>query len=308
MPTRLQWEDIEAAVHDEWGRGFQDADWGGPAGQPDTGEQEGFRRYARSSVPPGGLIAEGRRLVELDALPVLPSIHAPTLVVGFENGTGMIDPSISSLLADRIPTASLVTIGSEADAADLAWWHWYGRGDAILRAIGTLLDEVRRHDRVFDRVLATVLFTDIVDSTKHGASLGDREWKDLLEQHHKIVREHLVAFRGIEVDTAGDGFFATFDGPARAAECARAIVAAVRPLGIEIRAGLHTGEVETIAGKTGGLAVVIGSRISSVAGPSEVLVSSTVKDLVTGSGLAFDDAGEHELKGVPGRWKLYQLA
>ncbi len=219
----------------------------------------------------------------------------------------MLDPSVSRLLADRIPRARLAQIGDEDDPADTGWWHWYGRGDAILREIGTLLDDVRRHDRVFDRVLATVLFTDIANSTDHAASLGDAAWKDLIERHHAVVREHLAAFRGVEVDTAGDGFYATFDGPARAAMCATAIVEAVRPLGIEVRAGLHTGEVETIAGKAGGLAVVIGSRVGAAAAPSEVLASQTVRDLTAGSGLVFEDAGEHELKGVPDRWRLYRV-
>jgi class 3 adenylate cyclase len=161
---------------------------------------------------------------------------------------------------------------------------------------------------VFDRALATVLFTDIVGSTDRASSLGDRGWKDLVERHHRLVREHLAAFRGSEVDTAGDGFFATFDGPARAVSCATGIVEEVRPLGIEVRAGVHTGEVETIAGKVGGLAVVIGARLCATAGASEVLVSQTVKDLVAGSGLAFEDAGEHELKGVPDTWRLYRVA
>jgi class 3 adenylate cyclase/pimeloyl-ACP methyl ester carboxylesterase len=157
-----------------------------------------------------------------------------------------------------------------------------------------------------DSVLTTVLFTDIVGSTQHAAELGDRAWRDLIERHHKIVRDLLARSRGIEMDTAGDGFFATFDGPARAVGCALAAVEAVRSLGIEIRAGVHTGEVERIDGKAGGIAVVIGARISASAGASEVLVSSTVKELVAGSGLVFADAGEHELKGVPDRWHIYR--
>jgi class 3 adenylate cyclase len=160
---------------------------------------------------------------------------------------------------------------------------------------------------VFDRVLATVLFTDIVDSTERAAALGDRGWKDVVERHHALVREHLAAFRGSEVDTAGDGFYATFDGPARAATCATSIVTAVRGLGIEVRAGLHTGEVTTVAGKSGGIAVVIGSRVAAIARPSEVLATQTVRDLTAGSGLTFEDAGEHELKGVPDRWRLYRV-
>jgi class 3 adenylate cyclase len=151
------------------------------------------------------------------------------------------------------------------------------------------------------------LFTDIVGSTERAAELGDRGWKQLLEEHHRRVRGQLARFRGVEVDTAGDGFFATFDGPARAVRCARSLIDAVAALDVEVRAGVHTGEVETIDGKVGGMAVVIGARVGALAGPSEVLVSQTVRDLVAGSGLAFEDAGEHELKGVPERWRLYRV-
>jgi class 3 adenylate cyclase len=157
-----------------------------------------------------------------------------------------------------------------------------------------------------DRVLATVMFTDIVDSTRRAAELGDRAWRELVERHHRIVRDLLSRSRGTEMDTAGDGFFATFDGPARAVRCGLAAVEQVRPLGIEIRAGVHTGEVETIDGKAGGIAVIIGARIASSAGASEVLVSSTVKDLTAGSGLEFAEAGERELKGVPDPWRVYR--
>jgi class 3 adenylate cyclase len=157
-----------------------------------------------------------------------------------------------------------------------------------------------------ESVLTTLLFTDIVGSSRLATEVGDRAWRDLLARHHASVRRELAHFRGQERDTAGDGFFATFDGPARAVRCAQAIAEAVEDLGIEVRAGVHTGEIQTVNGKVGGIAVSIGARISSKAGPSEVLVSSTVKDLVSGSGLAFDDAGEHELKGVPGSWHLYR--
>jgi class 3 adenylate cyclase len=152
-----------------------------------------------------------------------------------------------------------------------------------------------------------VLFTDVVGSTARAAELGDVRWMDLLEEHHHRVRAELEFHSGVEVDTAGDGFLATFDGPARGVRCAQAIAAAVSPLGIEIRAGLHTGEIERTGDKVGGIAVHIGARIGALAGPSEVLVSSTVKDLVAGSGLLFEDRGEHELKGVPDRWRLYRV-
>jgi len=160
---------------------------------------------------------------------------------------------------------------------------------------------------VLDRVLATVLFTDIVDSTQKASALGDHEWNALLERHHRTVRSFLVRYRGREVDTAGDGFFATFDGPARGVRCAQQIVEAVRPLNLQIRAGVHTGEVERIGDKVSGLAVNIGARVGALAVPSEVLASQTVKDLVVGSGISFTDAGEHALKGVPDRWRLYRV-
>lgn len=307
MPTPREWREIDEALHDHWGRDFEDEAWGGPPKPRDPRERDWFNRFSRASVAPGALIAEGRRLVALDARPVLPSIHAPTLVIGFERGAGVLDPLIARRLADRIPRARLALTGDEDDPTDTGWWHWYGRADAILREIGGLLEDVRRQDVMFDRVLGTVLFTDIVGSTERAAALGDRTWKALLERHHRVVRDHLAAFRGTEVDTAGDGFFATFDGPARAVRCAQAIVDAVRSLGMEIRAGVHTGELETIDGKVGGMAVVIGARVGALAQASEVLVSQTVRDLVAGSGLVFEDAGEHGLKGVPDRWRLYRI-
>jgi class 3 adenylate cyclase len=165
---------------------------------------------------------------------------------------------------------------------------------------------VREHDAVFDRVLATVLFTDIVDSTAQSAALGDRAWRQVREQHDQVVRAHLARYRGREVKTMGDGFLATFDGPARAVRCAQAIVAGVDGLGIEVRAGLHTGEVELDGDDVSGIAVAIGARVGAVAEPSEVLVSQTIKDLTAGSGIVFADRGERELKGVPDRWRLYR--
>jgi class 3 adenylate cyclase len=182
----------------------------------------------------------------------------------------------------------------------------------ILASDSAFFDELDRflagvgdEEAVFDRVLATVLFTDIVDSTQRAVELGDRAWKDLVQRHHQTVRSVLTRYRGVEIDTAGDGFFATFDGPARAVRAAQQIGAALRPLGLEVRAGVHTGEVQMIDGKAGGLGVVIGARIGATAGPSEVLVSQTVKDLVAGSGLIFEDRGAWELKGVPDEWRLF---
>jgi class 3 adenylate cyclase len=167
---------------------------------------------------------------------------------------------------------------------------------------------VRREETVFDRVLATVLFTDVVGSTDRAAAVGDQAWRELLGRHDAIVRGLLARYRGSEVKTTGDGFLATFDGPARAVKCAEGICRAVQPLGLEVRAGCHTGEIELLGDDVGGLAVHIAARVAALAGPSEVLVSSTVKDLVIGSGLAFADRGEHELKGVPDSWRLYAVA
>jgi class 3 adenylate cyclase len=158
-----------------------------------------------------------------------------------------------------------------------------------------------------ERVLVTILFTDIADATERAAQLGDARWREILANHHRVVRQQLARFRGREVDTAGDGFFASFDGPARGIRCATAITEQVRSLGLEVRAGLHTGECEVVDGKVAGIAVHIGARVAAQAAPGEVLVSSTVRDLVAGSGLRFEDRGEHELKGVPGGWHLYAV-
>jgi class 3 adenylate cyclase len=177
----------------------------------------------------------------------------------------------------------------------------------MLDEIEDFLTGVRRGPAP-DRVLTTVLFTDIVGSTQHAARLGDREWVTLVARHHASIRGELARFQGVEVDTVGDGFLARFDGPARAIRCAVAAGRAVRELGLEIRAGVHTGEVELLGDEVRGLAVHIGARVGALAEPSQVLVSQTVKDLVVGSGLAFQDAGEHELKGVPDRWHLYRVA
>jgi class 3 adenylate cyclase len=201
-----------------------------------------------------------------------------------------------SYIAERMPDArSVVLPGAESDH-DFAGFHDAVRGFMGVDGAPSL-----------DTVLATVLFTDIVDSTAHQARLGDRGWKELIERHHAIVRDQLARFRGIEQDTAGDGFFARFDGPARAIRCAVELTERIADLGIRIRAGVHTGECELSEGKCAGLSVSIGARVMAQADASEVIVSQTVKDLVAGSGLAFEDIGEHELKGVPDRWRLYRV-
>jgi class 3 adenylate cyclase len=203
-------------------------------------------------------------------------------------------------MAERIPGARLV----ELEGIDHP--PWIGDADAIVEEAEEFLTGVR-HAPEPTRVLATILFTDLVGSTQKAAQLGDQAWRELRDRHHAVVRQMLERHRGHEVDTAGDGFFASFDGPARAIRCACEIRDAMRGLGLQIRAGLHAGECELIDGKIGGIAVHIGARVASAARPDEVLVSSTVKDLVAGSGLGFDDRGTQELKGVPGEWRLYEV-
>jgi class 3 adenylate cyclase len=204
-------------------------------------------------------------------------------------------------MADRIERAKLVEFPGE----DHLWW--FGDQDSIVDEIEEFLTGAR-HAPEPDRVLSTVLFTDIVGSTERAAALGDSDWRALLERHDALVRRELDAHRGREVKSTGDGFLATFDGPARGIRCAQGIAEGVRPLGIEVRAGLHTGECEVLGDDVGGIAVHTGARVSAKAGAGEVLVSQTVKDLVAGSGIEFDDRGEHELKGVPGDWRLFAVS
>ncbi|MFN8234234.1 MAG: adenylate/guanylate cyclase domain-containing protein [Actinomycetota bacterium] len=256
--------------------------------------------YMRNAASPGAVQAFGAMNRLIDVRSALPAIHVPTLVMA-RDGDLDFAPGETRWLADQIRGARFVSFpGNE---------HYIFMGDQrpLLDQIERFVTEVAGEEADLDRVLATVMFTDIVGSTEKAAELGDKGWRDLVERHHGVVRAMLGRFRGMEVDTAGDGFFATFDGPARGVKCAQAIADAVPDLGIQVRAGVHTGEVETIAGKAGGIAVNVGARIASIAAPSEVLVSHTVEGLVSGSGLRFEDAGEHSLKGVPGSWRLFRL-
>jgi class 3 adenylate cyclase len=234
---------------------------------------------------------------ETDVTHVLGALRCPTLLLARRDIPDSVDQSrfVKTLITDA--QLSLVP-GDELEL-------FLGDHQAVAEAIREFLG-VEREEVVADSFLASVLFTDIVGSTDKQAALGDHAWKQLVERHHAIVRRSLERWRGVEIDTAGDGFYATFDGPARAIRCARSIVESVRELGIEVRAGVHTGECEIIDGKTGGLAVSIGARVAANAAPSEVLISQTVKDLVAGSGLTFEDTGAYELKGVPDRWHLYR--
>ena len=247
----------------------------------------------------GGRIAEDEMLSRVDLRALLPTIRVPTLVLHRTD-----DPlqSVQSgrLLAERIPGAKL----AELPGGD--GLPWIGEADAVLDQIELFLTGERRAPEP-DLALATVLFTDIVDSTAQSAAMGDRRWSEVREQHDRLIRAELRRARGREIKTIGDGFLATFDGPARGVRCAEAIALGVKSLGIEIRAGLHTGEVAFEGDDVAGLGVAIGARVGAKAGASEILVSQTVKDLVAGSGLTFEDAGEHELKGVPDRWRLYRV-
>ena len=257
-------------------------------------------RYERHSLAPGAAYAEILTYAHTDIRSILPTIQAPTLVL-HRVGDPLEDIRSGRDLAARIRGARLI----ELEGSD--HYMWAGDQDAVIRAIRNFVASVRREEADLDRVLATVLFTDLVSSTEKAAMLGDRAWAELVQRHHGIVRGLLARYKGIEIETAGDSFFATFDGPARAVRCALATMDAVAPLGVELRAGVHTGEVKTIAGKPGGLAVNIGARIGALAGPSVLLVSSTVKDLTAGSGLRFEDRGERKLKGVPGSWHIYAV-
>jgi pimeloyl-ACP methyl ester carboxylesterase len=254
-------------------------------------------RYERLAMSPGQFQALYPLTYELDFRPVLETIRVPTLVL-HRAGNPYVHPENGRYLAEHIEGAEFL----EVPGAD----HFFHAGDteALLGPVQEFLTGTKEIPAE-DRVLATVLFTDIVRATEHAARLGDRAWTDLLGRHHAMVRDELARFRGREIDTAGDGFFATFDGPARGVRCGLAIRDTVRSLGLEIRAGLHTGECELIGEKVGGIAVHIGARVMKVAEAGMVLVSRTVKDLVAGSGLQFTGHGIHELKGVAGDWELF---
>jgi class 3 adenylate cyclase len=256
--------------------------------------------YMRNAASPGAVHAFSRMNSGIDVRSALPAIHSPTLVLA-RDGDQDVPFAETKWMAEQIKEARFVSFPGDDH------YIFIGNQDELLDEIERFVAEVRGQEADLDRVLATVMFTDIVGSTAKAVELGDKGWRDLVERHHGVVRALLGRFRGREVDTAGDGFFATFDGPARGVRCAQSICAAVTDLDIEVRAGVHTGEVETIAGKVGGIAVNIGARIAALADPSQVLVSHTVQGLVAGSGLLFQDAGEHELKGIGDRWRLYRV-
>lgn len=269
-------------------------------------DDERFRRWwarlERLSMTPSGAAAVMRLNAEIDVRDVLSQVRVPTLVLG-RTGDPAIPIEAAQYLADQIPGAALKVLEGEAHLPFLS----HADADALVDEVEEFLTGNRQAAPEPDRVLATVLFTDIVASTERAAELGDRRWQELLSEHHRLVREQLERHRGREVKTLGDGFLATFDGPGRAIRCARAVVQAVGQLGLDVRAGLHTGECQIHDGDVAGIAVHIGARVGASAEPGEVLVSSTVKDLVVGSGFEFADRGARPLKGVPGEWRLYAV-
>ncbi len=295
--TEEEFEEAMQSLPERWGQGL-----GFRFLAPSVGDVEWGRawrgRVQTHANTPSSAEAFMRMAFEIDVRHVAAAINVPTLVVhAVEDQICHVENA--RFLARTIAGARYV----ELPGADHVPWFDPDATIAEVREFLTGTREARRPDRA----LATVLFTDLVGSTEHAAELGDRRWRDLLEQHHAAVRRELVRFEGREVDTAGDGFFATFDGPARGIRCAQAIVDGVRPLGLEVRAGLHTGEVELADGKVAGIAVNIGARVAGQAGAREVLVSGTVKDLVAGSGLEFENRGVATLKGVPGEWQLFAV-
>ena len=278
-----------------WGRVL---DPGDVAGVPSE-ELPWLYRMQRGTCTPAARTAEVERWRHTDTRAILPVIRVPTLIIQDLDGSDLTDPQNGRYLASHIPDARLV----EHHAGDQLWW--YAPAETIVGEVRQFVDSLHSHDPSLDRQLATVLFTDIVNSTAQAAALGDRAWHELRQRHDRIVRGELARFRGHEIKTLGDGFLATFDGPARAVRCAQEITTRVRDLDIEVRAGVHIGEIELDGDDISGIGVAIGARLGALASPSEVLVSQTIKDLTAGSGIHFTDRGEHDLKGVPGPWQLY---
>ena len=299
MPSRELDEFIEAAPT-TWGQDEELLRLWAPSVADLPGPRRWWTRYARLAASPGAASALFAMLRDLDVRDILPAIRVPTLIV-HRAGDTLVRVDHARYMAERIPDAKLVELPGE----DHLWW--FGDQDAIVDEVEEFLTGARSTPEP-DRVLATVMFTDIVGSTERAAELGDGRWRELLERHGMVTRRELARHRGCEVKAMGDGVLATFDGPARGIRCAQAITGAVRPLGIEVRAGLHTGECEVMNDDVGGIAVHTGARVSAEAGPGEVLVSSTVKDLVAGSGIVFEDRGARRLKGVPGEWRLYAVS
>ena len=298
-----QWDDNLREIETRWGEEsylFEFHDWLAPSAAGDPELKRDMISYFRLSASPAAAIAATKMERDTDVRPLLSAIHVPTLIL-HRVGDAVYPIEGARFIAEHIPDCRLVELPGDDHLP------WFGDTDRVVTEVASFLSAVRDEEAELDRVLATVLFTDIVGSTERAAALGDRAWSELLARHHQVVRALLARHRGVEVDTAGDGFLATFDGPARAIRCAQRIVEAVRTLGLEIRAGLHTGEIETDGTDVRGIAVHVGARVASLADPTEILVSQTVKDLVAGATFRFEDRGEHELKGVPDRWHLYRV-
>jgi class 3 adenylate cyclase len=288
-----EWRGSLRAIREHWGeRDYFEAQAREINPAADQEFLEWFVTCQRFCASPGAALALYRVYGETDLRDVLPSIRVPSLVL------------YSRDLRDQMLDVARRIKGSRALEIE---GHGFGRFGPMTREVEAFVAGIGA-EPVPDTVLATILFTDIVGSTERAASLGDRAWRELLHDHHIVVRRELARFRGEELDTAGDGFFAIFDGPARAISCARSIIEEVGELEVSLRAGVHTGECELQDGKVTGIAVNIGARVAATAGPGEVLVSSTVKDLVAGSGIEFVERGRHQLKGIPGEWQLYAVA
>jgi class 3 adenylate cyclase len=288
-------------LEENWGRG-QEGGLPLYALTPDRADDPVWRRahgrWERLSASPGAAVAIQQMIFQIDVRHLLSAIRVPTLVV--YRTADVAHAAGSRYMGAHIPGAKVVELPGND------YFPYLGDQDAILDEIEEFLTGVRPVPAL-DRALATVLFTDIVSSTERAAALGDDVWTRTLDRHDSLVAREVERHRGRRINATGDGMLATFDGPARAVRCAQAICDAVRPLGIEVRAGLHTGEIELRGDDIGGIAVHIGARVSALAGPSEVLVSSTVKDLVAGSGIAFADRGFHALKGVPDEWRVFAV-
>lgn len=274
-----------------------------PSTARDEATRRWWRRWFQASASPGAVHALRAMNRQIDVRHVLPAIRVPTVVL-HRVGDEDVVLAEGRYLAEKIPGAEMV----ELPGVDHGWWVNSAQiATEVERFLRGIWDRGEWDLVESEQVLATVLFTDVAGSTVKLAEIGDRRWREMLERHHALVRRQLVRFSGREIDTAGDGFFASFDGPARAIRCACAIRDTVRELGLEVRAGLHAGECEVVDGKVSGIAVHIGARVAGKATPGEVLVSSTVKDLVAGSGIGFEERGEHELKGIPGEWRLFAV-
>ena len=298
------WRERLDQMDREWGtREFAEwvvGTWGAPTRVQDERLVRWLTSYTKRAASPGAAMALSRMNRPMDVRHVLPAIHMPTLVLGRTD-----DPDFhvdsTRQLAEAVPGARMVEFpGSDH-------FFWVGNQEELLDEVEGFVKDLGDQEAELDRVLATVLFTDIVGSTQRAAEVGDRRWRGMLDDHHARIRPLIGRYRGREVDAAGDGFLATFDGPIRAIRCALAARDGVRNLGLEIRAGLHTGEIELAGDRVRGIAVHIGARVAGLADRSEVLVSSTVKDLVAGAALQFEDRGEHALKGVPGAWRVYRV-